>query len=382
MSWRSVALGELCDLEIGKTPSRAEPEFWRGGTLPWLSIADMNQGRNLQFTKECVTDAGARAARMKIVKPGTLLLSYKLSIGKVGVARIPMYTNEAIAALSNLSSEVDPDFMYWALQHVDLLQGADRAAMGATLNKAKLTAIKFPVPPLTEQRRIAAILDKADALRAKRREAIAKLDQLLQSVFIDMFGEPTSNPKRWPMVALADLGDIHTGKTPPTAVTGVFDGDVPFVTPGDLSRPMFRAERTITELGATYTKVVRAGSALVGCIGSIGKIAKAPVPCSFNQQINAVDWNYDLVDDDFGVAALVCRTPQMLALSSATTVPILNKSAFSRVTIPIPPIALQKRFSRKVAAVESSSACHREQLRRIDYLFASLENELFENRVQ
>lgn len=211
MSFPLVALGELCEIQIGKTPSRAEPGFWRDGNLPWLSIADMNQGRSLRSTKECITSAGAKAANMKVVEPGTLLLSYKLSIGKVGIAEIPLYTNEAIAALSCLRADVDIAYMYWALRHIDLSQGADRAAMGSTLNKAKLKNIRFPIPNLVEQRRIAAILDKADALRTQRRAAIAKLDELVQSVFIEMFGDPVMNPKGWVIGSLSAYGSFKNG---------------------------------------------------------------------------------------------------------------------------------------------------------------------------
>lgn len=377
MSWPTKALGEICDLEIGKTPSRANPDFWRGGTLPWLSIADMNQGRHLRKTKECVTEAGAKAARMKLVSSGTLVLSYKLSIGKVGFVETPLFTNEAIAALSNLHRDVDAGFLYWALQHIDLLEGADRAAMGNTLNKAKLEKVRIPLPPLPEQRRIAAILDKADALRAKRRLAIAKLDQLLQSVFLEMFGDPTLNPKKWTLVALSEVAAIWTGKTPPSALEGMFGGGIPFVTPGDLDSDLSSCQRTLTAAGASYTKVVRSGAALVGCIGNIGKMAKASKASAFNQQINAVDWDASVVDDDFGIAALAFTKSQMLAKSSSTTVPILNKSAFSGVEIVLPPLELQREFANKIRAVKAKMTLVKNQFQSIDLMFASLQQQAF-----
>jgi type I restriction enzyme S subunit len=377
VSWPSAALGDLCDIEIGKTPSRAEPSYWRDGTLPWLSIADMNQGRQLTSTKECITDAGARAANMKLVKPGTLLLSYKLSIGKVGVAQVPLYTNEAIAALSNLRKSVDPNFMYWALQHVDLLRGADRAAMGATLNKAKLKEIRFPVPPLVEQRRIAAVLDKADALRAKRRETIAKLDQLLQSVFLDMFGEPIANPKGWTQVQLMELGRIQTGATPPTAEDGMFDGTVPFVTPGDLGSTINVSRRSLTVAGASKSRLAPAGSALVCCIGAtIGKMGYAQMECAFNQQINAITWG-DEVKSKYGYHALKFFAEEIAHQGSSTTMPILKKSAFERLKLPVPPIGLQEDFERVVSKIESQQHRALCALRQSDGLFASLQWECF-----
>ena len=90
----------------------------------------------------------------------------------------------------------------------------DRAAKGKTLNKAKLKLLRIPLPPLAEQQRIAWILDAADALRTKRREALAQLDTLLQSTFLDMFGDPVTNPMKWDTTTLRKVGQVITGNTP------------------------------------------------------------------------------------------------------------------------------------------------------------------------
>ena len=97
--------------------------------------------------------------------------------------------------------------------------------------------LKIWLPPLPEQLRIAAILDKADALRAKRREALAQLDRLPQSIFVEMFGDPIANPKGWTKQALKELGKVTTGGTPPSAREGMFGGEIPFITPGDIESP-------------------------------------------------------------------------------------------------------------------------------------------------
>ena len=202
-----VLLSDLCEINIGRTPSRNIREFWGPGA-PWLSIADMNQGRNLYTTKEQITESGIQDANMRLVPKGSLLLSFKLSIGKVSMAQVPLYTNEAIAALPIKNPErLLPEYLYWCLKTIDLTAGQDRAAMGLTLNKAKLAQVSIPLPPMADQRRIAAILDQADALRAKRREALAQLDSLTQSIFIEMFGDPASNSKAWPRLTLNELMD-------------------------------------------------------------------------------------------------------------------------------------------------------------------------------
>lgn len=245
------------------------------------------------------------------------------------------------------------------------------------IKPSDVKAHKVYLPSLAEQRRIAAILDKADVLRAKRREAIAKLDQLLQSVFLDMFGDPVANPKGWSTNGLSELGAVHTGRTPPSSKEGMFGGAIPFVTPGDLDCSPLRTARTLTTDGAEHCKVVRAGSALVGCIGNIGKIGRASESSAFNQQINAVEWDSDLIDDEFGVVALRYAVPQMRALASSTTLPILNKSAFSTVKIIVPPLAEQRRFARAVAAIRKNQSVHIASSESMSFLFASLQHRAF-----
>lgn len=369
MSWPQIALGDLCDIKIGKTPARAEPAYWSGGTLPWLSIADMNQGRNLQFTKECVTEAGVRAANMKLVEPGTLLLSYKLSIGKVGIAQIPMYTNEAIAALSDLSSKLEPSFMYWALQHVDLLRGADRAAMGATLNKAKLSEIKFPVPPLDEQRRIAAILDKADALRAKRREAIAKLDQLLQSVFFDMFGDPVTNPKGWSVECFGDIAENKDGRRRPLKSSDRKTRQGPY--------PYYGASGIIDSIDdflfdERNLLIAEDGANLLSRSTPIAFIATGKYWVNNHAHVVGGNGRADLL---FLLWQLNLRDLSRYITGSAQ--PKLNQSNLNSIPIPLPPVTLQQKFARRAEKIGGQKRLVQQSLERERALFASLQHRAF-----
>uniref|UniRef100_UPI0025DDC5C0 restriction endonuclease subunit S n=1 Tax=Rhodoferax sp. OV413 TaxID=1855285 RepID=UPI0025DDC5C0 len=226
------------------------------------------------------------------------------------------------------------------------------------------------------QRRIAAILDQAETLRTQRRQALTHLDTLTQSLFLDMFGDPVVNPKGWSKRKIGELGGVHTGKTPPSQDSANFVGSIPFVTPGDLDGDLTSTVRHLSDVGATYCAVVRPGSSLVSCIGNIGKLGKAQVPTAFNQQINAVEWSA-CVDDTFGLAALEHARPQMLALSSATTLPILNKSNFSKVEVVVPPLAVQQTFATRIQAIEALKATHRTALTQLDALFASLQQRAF-----
>ena len=224
---RTVPLQQICDIQIGKTPSRSVPEYW-GGDLPWITISDFVAGRIVTTTQERITRIGAAKSGSKRIPRGTLLLSFKLSIGKRTLSGCDLFTNEAIAALHVLDHDVvDRDYLYWALGSIDYDRLVDRAAKGKTLNKAKLKILQIPLPPFAEQKRLAAILDAADAVRAKRREALAQLDTLLQSTFLDMFGDPVTNPKGWDQCVVGDI--VHAAKDGPHVSPTYANSGVPFL---------------------------------------------------------------------------------------------------------------------------------------------------------
>jgi len=146
------------------------------------------------------------------------------------------------------------------------------------------------------------LLDLADGLRAKRRAALAQLDTLLQSTFLDLFGDPVTNPKGWETSILKNIARIQTGSTPSSKKEGMFDGSVPFVTPGDLTDSWIETKRTLTEEGARNSRTVQRGATLICCIGAtIGKMGKATSFSGFNQQINSIEWKASKVDADFGL---------------------------------------------------------------------------------
>lgn len=156
--WLMVKLGEVCRISIGKTPARKEPRYWGDG-LPWLSIKDMNQGPLLNTTSETITNTALSELNISPYPAGTVLFSFKLSIGKVGITTKPMFTNEAIAAIEphNINS-LDKPYLAEALRFIGQSLEGNAAVMGITLNKKSLAEINIPLPPLEEQKRIAKML--------------------------------------------------------------------------------------------------------------------------------------------------------------------------------------------------------------------------------
>lgn len=203
----------------------------------------------------------------------------------------------------------------------------------------------IPKPPLQEQKRIAAILDKADAIRRKRQQAIKLADDLFRATFLDMFGDPVINPKGWPTFSLGEVSKVSTGTTPPSEKDGMFGGNIPFITPGDLENDDEEIKRYVTEEGCRNSRTVRKGATLVCCIGTIGKIGIAQERSAFNQQINAIEW-YETVNDLYGFGVMSFLRKLVIERAIKTTLPILKKSEFEKINIPVPPPAIQRKYAK------------------------------------
>jgi len=192
-----------------------------------------------------------------------------------------------------------------------------------------------------------------------------------------MFGDPVTNPKGWEVKKLGEIGKVQTGSTPSSKLYGAFNGEVPFVTPGDLYDTWVVSKRTLTPLGASHSRIVERGATFVCCIGAtIGKMGKASQLSAFNQQINSVSWG-NKMEPDWGLEMLKFFKGKIAKEGASTTLPILKKSSFQKLTVPIPPLPLQKQFADIVTKVEAQKQQMRDHLTQLDTLFASLQSRAF-----
>jgi type I restriction enzyme S subunit len=383
--WPEVALGALCEINIGRTPARERREFW-GPSFPWLSIADMNQGREIRQTKEMITERAVRECNCRQVEAGTVLLSFKLSIGKVGIASVPLFTNEAIAALPIRDERrLDPVFLTWALQSINLASGLDRAAKGLTLNKAKLIDVPIPLPPLAEQRRIATILDQAEALRAKRRHALAQLDTLIQYIFLDLFGDPAANPKGWPIVRIGDLlSSASYGSSEKAGATGEF----PILRMNNITTT---GKLDLEDLKYIDIKpsehdryLVHDGDILFNRTNSAELVGKTAIfrgakPMAYAGYLIRLRTN-EKADPEFVSGVLNSRYGKRTLRGMCKSIigmANINAKEVQAIPIPQPPLSLQREFATQVSAVERLKASQRASLAKLDALFASLQHRAF-----
>ncbi|MBR4420828.1 MAG: restriction endonuclease subunit S [Clostridia bacterium] len=201
-----VKLSDIFDLQMGKTPARNKVEYWDGDNQ-WVSIADLsNSGKYIERTKEYITDQAISESGIKSVPENTVIMSFKLSIGKTAIAKKEIYTNEAIMAfIDKKVYPLDVDYLYHLFSGMDWSEGSNKAVLGLTLNKATLSQKYISIPSLEEQKAIAGKLDKVSGLIEKRKTQLEKLDLLIKSRFIELFGDPVVNPKFWETVPLSSL---------------------------------------------------------------------------------------------------------------------------------------------------------------------------------
>ncbi len=389
-AWPEVALGDLCDVQIGKTPPRKEQRFWGSG-YRWLSIADMDQGRDLRQTSEQITQEAVDELRCRPVEPGTVLLSFKLSIGKVGIARKPLFTNEAIAHLPILDTRLDRDFLYWALRTIPLTPEADRAAMGATLNKAKVKRLPIPLPPLDEQRRIAAVLDAADALRVKRRKVLDKLDDLVRALFVDLFGDVDKNDRGWPMHPVGEFVEsFETGKSVAAGPDDIPGGyrvlKVSAVTSWRFD--VGESKPVPADYSPPSRHVVRQGDLLMSrantteLVGACALVREVPDRHLLPDKLWRFIWKDSLAVEPLYVWMVLQgrrarRLIGDLASGSSGSMKNISQQKFLRVELPIPPIDQQRLFVERLEAVARIEAEANRATAGLNHLFGSLQQRAF-----
>ena len=245
-----------------------------------------------------------------------------------------------------------------------------------------LAEVEVPLPPLPEQRRIAAILDQADTLRTQRRAALAQLDSLTQSLFLDMFGDPVTNPKAWAVRPLSTLGKVVTGNTPSRDVPEFYGNAIEWIKSDNVNTPHYyltEAREGLSEAGKAVGRVVPAGSILVTCIAGspecIGNAAMADREVAFNQQINAFIPNE--LDPHFAYAQIVVGKKLIQSASTNGMKGMVSKSRLESIELITPPLPLQQTFATRIQAIEALKAQHRAALAEADALFAALQQRAF-----
>lgn len=297
-NWDSVPLEASGKWLSGGTPSRSVADYW-GGTIPWLGTKDM-KCFTLVDAEEHLTKAGVSNGT-RLLEPGSVVFAVRgMSLAKefrVGVTSRRMAFNQDLKAIVPKQG-LQGRFLAYYLRYIGprILQRVETASHGTKrLPLDRIKKIPVPLPPLAEQRRIAEILDKADAIRRKRNEAIALTDELLRSTFLEMFGDPVTNPKGWPVKKLGDLAEFVGGGTPARARPDYYEGSTCWATAKDIVGDVLSDTQehiTPEAIQNSATKLVEQGVLLVVVKSKILArrlpVTRTTVPACFGQDLKAI----------------------------------------------------------------------------------------------
>ncbi len=403
--WLETEIGEIAEIQIGGTPSRAVPSYWAQNEeegLPWLSIADM-RAPEIFRTKERITASGAKNSNAKLIKPDTVLMSFKLSIGKIAIARVPLYTNEAIAAFIPDPTKLENSFLRYALPHFVGYVETDQAVKGVTLNKAKLKSLVLPLPPLYEQRRIAEILSSVDEAIATTRAMIEQTRKVKQGVLERLLTKGIGHkrfkqteigkiPEEWEVVNLFDVlrEPARNGYSPvsPPLPTGGW-----LLSLGSLSNDGLTGENLKpaplddTRMGAaklSYGDVLISRSNTPERVGMVGIYKGQPPNCFFPDLMICLRFSEGLINADFG--ALWLRHLQATgyfkraAAGTSASMVKINRGLLSRIRIAVPSIGEQKTIVNKINEIHLTIGAAEDQLRAAVSMKAALVSDLLTGR--
>ena len=379
---KTVPLGEATEIVSGATPKTGNPEFW-GGDILWATPADLSKltGPYISSTPRTITAAGLRSCAAQVLPVGSVLLSSRAPIGHVAVNTEPMATNQGFKSLIPQPGVVDAKYLYhWLRANTEYLQSLGNGATFKEVSKAVVSKVEVPLPPLDEQRRIAAILDQADDLRLKRRAILARLSGLAQSVFVDMFAHSA------PLTQIGDLCQLMVDCVNRTAP--VVDGPTPYkmlrttnVRDGRVDTTNVRFVEADTFVRWNRRATPRRGDVILtreAPVGEVG-ILDSDDQVFLGQRLFLYRPDPQKLTAEFLLAAF--RSPTLTAqferLGSGSTVKHLPLPACQNFLIPAPPLEQQIRFSARTSRVSGLIALNERNLVQEELLFQALQQKAF-----
>jgi type I restriction enzyme S subunit len=405
--WTLSRLGDVTDVAIGGTPSRSAPELWdpeRRDGYRWVAISDL-KGRVVAETAEYISALGVQRSNVKRVPAGTPIMSFKLSIGRTALAGCELYTNEAIAAFHR-REPVEPGYLLYALPRAAEEHGeADVAVKGKTLNKAKLIELPLLLPPLGEQRKIAAILSSVDDAIEATQAVIEQLQVVKKAMMAELMtrGLPGRHtrfkmteigevPEEWEVVFLSSVGHLQTGLAKGKSVAS--DVDLPYLRVANVQdgRVDLSEVKTITVEEKSIERYrLRSGDVLFTEGGDADKLGRGCVwrgqidPCLHQNHVFAVRPQTQRLLPEFLSywAASPCGKAYFLDCAKQTTnLASINSTQLKALPVPLPRLPEQSAIVEALGAVEGRLGAEDAVVRGIGAAKAALMSVLLTGEVR
>lgn len=360
---RFARISDFCQTGSGTTPSRQNLERYYGGNIPWVKSGELRETEIMQ-TEECVTEAAIQETSLKVVSSGALLVAmYGATVGRVGRLGIDAATNQAVCHIIPDESLAHAQYMFHAL----CAKASELVAKGVggaqpNISQGTIKDTEIYLPPLEEQRRIAAILDKADAIRRKRLQALAETDTLLRSVFLDMFGDPVTNPKKLPREPLGKLMQVKSGEFLParemvqSGPHAVYGGNG---INGRHSDYMFKEQKIV-----------------IGRVGAYCGVVHVSEPFSWVTD-NALYVSKTRQDIEFDYLTWALRFANLNQYAGQAAQPLISGSRIYPVEVLVPKLETQSDFARALCRMDTLRGGLGRQADTSEGLFQALSQRAF-----
>jgi type I restriction enzyme S subunit len=363
--WRTAKLEDVSQVLGGGTPSRAVESYFGGG-IAWATPTDITSldGLYIAQTKETISDEGLRNSSTKLMPPGAVLLTSRATIGFTAVAQVPICTNQGFVSFV-CGPDLVPEYLaYWLrTQKSKLIQHAG----GTTFKEiARGTVRKFviPVPPTAEQRRIVDLLSRAEGIVRLRREAEKKAAELIPALFLDMFGDPATNPMEWPVMTIREISALVTSGSTPRGGAGVYVEEGPsFIRSQNVLMnrlDLSDAARITPDIHKQMARTaVKSGDVLLNITGaSIGRVAWVETldgEANVNQHVCIIRLDYTAAEPIYLSVCLSMPYHQQLinTVQAGASRQALNHAQVRSLRVAVPPIELQHRFVERTSGIIS-----------------------------
>ncbi len=368
-------LGEVAEIVMGQAPPGTDCNTEGRGQV-FVKAGEFDERRPI--VREWTTNP------LKLARQGDVLVCVVgATAGKINEA-IDCAIGRSVAAVRPETARLLTGYLYHFLQtRVSRLRARSQGMAQGVITREMLQDIAIPLPPLPEQRRIAEILDKADALRSKRRAALAQLDTLTQSIFLDLFGNHTTILNKWPTKRLGELLEFLTSGSRGWAEHYAESGDL-FLRIQNVRRDELLLDdiayvKAPDTAEAKRTRV-QPGDVLLSITADLGRTAVVPEgigPAFINQHLSIL--RTKALVPRFLSAYLTSPVGQrqVLGRNRQAVKAGLNFDDIRSFVVPVPPIELQRDFTRRIAAVEALKTPHQTSLTELDALFSSLQHRAF-----
>ena len=368
-------LGEVCKLNMGQSPDSSSYNDTGDGIPFFQGNADFGEVHpNIRVWCNAPT---------KIAHPGEILISVRAPIGAMNIADCECCIGRGLASISADEAVCTTKYLWYGISSkIEELNAKGTGSTFKAINKKTLEETEIPIRDLMEQERIAAKLDSVTALISLRKQQLAKLDELVKARFVEMFGDPVSNPLNWPTAELGKRCEIITGNTPSRAEPENYGTFIEWIKSDNINTPstfLTEAQESLSEIGFQKCRFVESGSLLMTCIAGslncIGNVAVANRRVAFNQQINAITPTHDNVLYLYWLMTL--SKPTIHRTINMALKGILSKSQFSSIKFPFPPLPLQNQFAAFVERVDKQKQTVQQSLEKLELMKKALMQEYF-----